>query len=178
VGGVDVHEEFDKFVRQHLPALGRYAYVLTSDREDAADLVQDVLVRLAKAWVRVDRAGNPLAYARTAMVRLYISGTRRANRWRTTAALLHATGTDITDGRFDELDEQIGMDVALRCLSPRQRAVIVLTYFDDADDQTIGRLMGRRPGAVRSLRHRALSSLRTMLDQSPTVDANERGGAR
>jgi DNA-directed RNA polymerase specialized sigma24 family protein len=67
---------FADFVGDSLPALGRYAYALTGDVHTAEDLVQDTLVRLSGVWSRVRRDGNPRAYARAVMFRLFVS------RWR------------------------------------------------------------------------------------------------
>ncbi|SNS62972.1 RNA polymerase sigma factor, sigma-70 family [Asanoa hainanensis] len=158
-------EQFEEFVRGNLPALGRYAYVLTGHREDAADLVQDSLVRLARAWPRVDEAGSPLAYAKTTMVRTHISTLRRLGRLR------RSEFEDLpADDGFGSVDDGVDLRRALRTLSPVQRAVVVLSFFDDVDDVTIGHQLRRRPGAVRALRHRALRSLRAALHDNPNVE--------
>jgi RNA polymerase sigma factor (sigma-70 family) len=158
-------EQFEEFVRDNLPALGRYAYVLTGHREDAADLVQDSLVRLARAWSGVREVGSPMAYAKTTMVRTHISTLRRLGRGRR-VALEDMPGED----GFGSVDDGLDLRRALRSLSPVQRAVVVLSFFEDADDETIGRQLRRRPGAVRALRHRALRSLRAALHHNPSVE--------
>ena len=71
---------FEQFVGDSLPALMRHAYALTGDRHAADDLVQDTLVRMAGVWRRIDKDGNPLAYARRVMLRIYLSRWRSGER--------------------------------------------------------------------------------------------------
>src|SRR5262245_40328967 len=71
---------FDEFVEGHIAALDRYAYALTGDRHAADDLVQETLVRVAGAWRRVRRDGNPTGYATTVMFRTFVSIWRKKRR--------------------------------------------------------------------------------------------------
>jgi RNA polymerase sigma factor (sigma-70 family) len=169
-------DSFDEFVRHNLPALARYAHVLTGSRHAAEDLLQDTLLRVTSAWPRVREDGHPLGYTRTAMVRLHVSRLRRLRRqWQTTGA--HATeyaaerAGGAEDAGLVRVEQQELLRPALQSLSPLQRAVVVLTYFDDADDQTIARVVKRRRATVRSVRHRALRVLRARLDSSPAAAA-------
>ncbi|MGI5242287.1 RNA polymerase sigma factor [Dactylosporangium sp. CA-139066] len=162
---------FTAFVRATLPALGAFARALTGDRDDAQDLVQDTLVRLARAWRTLERASNPQAYAKTTMVRLHVTGLRRIQRWRRWMPVEAASRRDGPDPAIDRIVERDGLQAALRNLPPSQRAVLVLTYFDDDDDVTIGRMLRRSPGSVRVLRHRALGRLRAALASSEAAEA-------
>ncbi|MET7403090.1 sigma-70 family RNA polymerase sigma factor [Dactylosporangium sp. NPDC005572] len=161
--------DFASFVRRDLAALSGYAYVLTGDRHQAQDLVQDTLVRLARVWDRVDPAGNPSAFARTTMVRLHLSALRRARLWRRSLPVL-AVADPARDPAYERVEDLELLRAALRQLSPPQRAVVALTYYDDHDDASIARILRRRPGAVRALRHRALLRLRAALGDPASVD--------
>lgn len=167
-------DELDAFARAHLSALGHYAHLLTGDRDTAADLVQDALLQLARARPRVRSDWNPLAYAKTAMLRLHVSALRRAGRWSRAHSVLRGGVAEGHDGGIPVVDVHLGLRGALDGLSAVQRAVIVLTYFDDADDETIARLLRRRRGTVRVLRHRALASMRARLEASE-VDLDHAG---
>src|SRR5215813_588956 len=79
---------FERFVGESLPALMRHAHALTGNVHAAEDLVQDTLVRMAGVWRRIDRDGNPLGYARTVMLRLYVSRWRGLRRRPATQALV------------------------------------------------------------------------------------------
>lgn len=161
---------FEEFVRASLPALGRYAYVLTGDRDAAADLVQDSLERLARAWRRVRADGNPLAYARVVMVRCHVSTWRALSR-RPPQAPLHEHPGEADP--FAGADARDAVRRALATLPRSQRAVLVLTYLEGRPDVEIAEALGCRAATVRSLRHRALRALRAAGDPS---DATLRSG--
>jgi RNA polymerase sigma factor (sigma-70 family) len=136
---------FERFVGESLPALTRHAYALTGDRHASEDLVQDTLVRIAGAWRRLDREGNPLAYARTVMFRTYISGWRARRRRPAWEPLLEAPAEGDPYGRIDVRD---ALRRGLADLPRLQRAVLVLTYLDDLPDDDIAELLDRRPVAA------------------------------
>ncbi|HZM79654.1 MAG TPA: sigma-70 family RNA polymerase sigma factor, partial [Candidatus Limnocylindrales bacterium] len=142
---------FDDFVGECLPALSRYAYVLTGSTHAGEDLVQDTLVKLAGAWRRVRREGNPMGYARAVMFRTFVS------RWRVLkrqpAFELLAEAPEEGD-QFAEVDTRDALRRAVAGLPRLQRAVLVLGYLDDLPDEQIARLLERRPATIRSLRHR------------------------
>jgi len=149
-------ESFEEFVRANLPALGRYAYALVGPT-DNGELVQETLVKVAGAWRRIRSDGNPLGYARTVMFRTYVSRWRR----RTPPTIgLGDLDPPAPGDPYRSVDERDALDRALRDLSRDQRAVLVLTYLEQATDDEIAELLRRRPATVRSLRHRALISLR------------------
>ena len=153
---------FDEFVRTSLPALTRYAYSLTGNRAEAEDLLQDTLLKVSRAWRRIRDDGNPLAYARTAMLRTYLSA------WR---SLLHRPrhvplDNDLPRAAADpygHVDARDQLRRGLAELSPGQRAVLVLGYLDDLSDEEIAAVLNRRPATVRSLRLRGLHALRRHL---------------
>ncbi|MBG0814186.1 SigE family RNA polymerase sigma factor [Planomonospora sp. ID82291] len=145
--------EFADFVAARGSALYRYGYVLTGNAEDAADLTQEALMRLGDAWPRVRRRDDPEGYARTTMARLHISAWRRLRRERLVPQVPEAA---YTDGAGDDT----GLWNELKGLPPKQRAVLVLRYYEDLPDQEIAALLGVSRGTVRSQAARALDKLR------------------
>ncbi|MEU6424385.1 SigE family RNA polymerase sigma factor [Microbispora sp. NPDC046973] len=149
-----VDDTFDDFVRARGGALYRYAYVLTGDADDAADLVQEALLRLGDSWRRVVRKDDPEGYVRTIMARQHISWWRRRRRERLVADAPEAAYTDV------RLDGDSGLWAEVAGLPPKQRAVLVLRYYEDLPDARIARILGISEGTVRSQAARALGKLR------------------
>ncbi|MBO0870530.1 MAG: sigma-70 family RNA polymerase sigma factor [Micromonosporaceae bacterium] len=169
---------FEQFVRESLPALMRHGYALTGDTHLAEDLVQDTLVRLAGVWRRVDREGNPLAYARMVMFRIYLSRWRSLRRRPAAQQLveLPAPGDP-----YAGVDDREALRRGLMALPRLQRAVLVLGYLDDMGDEQIAALLDRRPATIRSLRFRALQALRGRFltaDGRNRVHSGGRSGGR
>jgi RNA polymerase sigma-70 factor (sigma-E family) len=152
---------FAEFVGASLPALTRYGYALTGDAHAGEDLVQDTLVKLAGAWRRIRHDGNPLAYARAVMFRTYVSRWRALRRRPAPVPF----GDEPAPGDpYAEIDIRDAVRRALADLTRPQRAVLILSYLDDLPDEEIAELLDRRPATIRSLRHRALRSLRDRLE--------------
>src|SRR3954453_12597258 len=113
---------FGDFVRHRAAMLYRYGYVLTGNHHDADDLVQDALIRLRGHWSRVSRTDDdPVAYVRTAMVRLHISAWRRRRRELLTSAPPERGAADPGLDRAEATDEQAMIWALLAGLPPRQR---------------------------------------------------------
>lgn len=148
---------FEQFVGENLPALTRHAYALTGNVHTGEDLVQDTLVRLVGVWRRVDREGNPLAYARTVMFRIYLSRWRRFGR---RPALEPLAETAASGDAYADVDVRDSLRRGLAALPRMQRAVLVLSYLDDLADEDVAELLNRRPATIRSLRFRGLRALR------------------
>ncbi|MEV5412302.1 SigE family RNA polymerase sigma factor [Thermopolyspora sp. NPDC052614] len=149
--------QFDEFVRVRGAALYRYAYVLTGNAEDAADLVQEALMRLGDAWHRVQRKDDPEGYVRTSMARLHISWWRRRRREHLAESVPEA---GYTESGVDRIDADVGLWKELAELPARQRAVLVLRYYEDLSDVEIASILGISTGTVRSQAARALDKLR------------------
>jgi RNA polymerase sigma-70 factor (sigma-E family) len=163
---------FEQFVRQSLPALGRYAYALTGGIEAGEDLVQDTLVKISKAWRRIRADGNPLAYARVVMLRTYVSAWRGLVRHPPPLLLtVDCPGPDA----YGAADARDLLRRALAGLPRDQRAVLVLSYLLDLPDDEIAAMLCRRPGTVRSLRHRGLATLRRQLAEAPVEGVRGQG---
>jgi RNA polymerase sigma-70 factor (sigma-E family) len=161
-------EDFAEFVRQALPGLLRYGHLLTGNPHDAADLVQTALEKVGARWSSVvRRTGDPVAYTRKAMANSHVSRWRRVRR-ESLVAELPDVDTTVERDRFD--DEPLWE--ALRGLPPRQRAVIVLRYYEELSEAEIADVLGVSRGTVKSQASKAMATLRTRLDS--TVGEGER----
>ncbi len=136
----------------------RLAMLLTADRHRAEDLLQQTLERLAKRWRRVD---DPGAYCRTVLVNL-ATDAWRARRRRPEAPLEAAPELGAESYAFATVDLRLGLLAALRTLTPRQRAVLVLRYFDDRSEAEAALLLRVSVGTVKSTASRTLTQLRGM----------------
>jgi len=157
--------DFEQFVGESLPALMRHAHALTGDVHAGEDLVQDTLVRMADVWRRIDREGNPLGFARTVMLRLYLRGWHARRRRPTMQPLVE---TAAAGDAYETVDVRESLRLGLAQLPRLQRAVLVLGYLDDLADEDISVLLGRRPATIRSLRARGLRVLRDRLSADIT----------
>lgn len=153
-------QAFADFVRHRAAALYRYAYVLTGNHHDADDLVQDALIRLRGHWAAVTRRDDPTGYVRTTMTRLHVSAWRRRRRERLTADVPDVAVTDPRLDRVDAAADAQRMRAALAKLPPKQRAVLVLRYYERLSDAEIAETLGVSRPTVRSQAARALDKLR------------------
>ena len=151
--------EFADFVRTNMPALSRTAFLLTGNRTGAEDLVQETLVRLYRRRDWLLAADVPIAYARRALTNQFVNDRRRASSREIVLADLPETRQSSPDSA-GELAERDAMWRLLATLPDRQRAAIVLRFYDDLPDEEIARALGARLGTVRSLISRGLSALR------------------
>src|SRR6266508_2742737 len=128
--------DFDVFVRGRHTALLRFAHALTGDHELAADLVQDALERTGVAWSRVRRKDDPEGYVLRIIVTGYVSWWRRLRRERLVAAVPETAYEDPSAGRPDETLWRL-----LATLPPKQRAVIVLRFYEDLTEVEVARVL-------------------------------------
>lgn len=151
-----------RLVQERGTSLTRYAMLLTGDREEAADLVQEALVRTfgrVRAGQAIDQAE---AYVRRTIANLYLDGARRKGRWHRIAPLV--TEHDETAPSTGDSGEAIDMRRRLDRLSPRERACIVLRYFEDRKVDDIARELKISAGAVKRYVSDALHKLGAMVD--------------
>lgn len=149
-------EQFAEFMRGNVDRLCRVAYLLTGDRGRAEELAQDALARTYRAWRRV-RQPDAYAYTRKVLVNLHTDWWRR--RWReySVAEVPDRTGVgDPTSGAAD----RDAVATALRTLTRRERAVIVLRYYLDLTEAQTADELGISTGTVKSTAFRALRKLR------------------
>jgi RNA polymerase sigma-70 factor (sigma-E family) len=146
---------FEEFVAAHGGALGRLCYQLTGAHDPALDLAQDVLERVYSRWSRVARAEHPYAYVRRIAVNTHLNHLRRQLLTLATDPMALDVAVDDPDLPDDELWQ------ALASLPDRQRAALVLRYYEDCPDAEIALALRCRPATVRSLVSRGLATLRT-----------------
>jgi RNA polymerase sigma-70 factor (sigma-E family) len=152
-------DDFGEFVRAALPGLLRYGHALAGNPHDGADLVQSVLEKVGSRWTTVVRTtGDPLAYVRRAMANTNISHWRRRRRESLCADLPETAAAPQPDA-FD--NEPLWQ--ALRALPQRQRAVIVLRYYEGLSEAEIAQTLKVSPGTVKSQASKAMATLRTRL---------------
>ncbi len=149
-------DAFDEFAQARMRALLRFAHVLTGDRDRAADLVQDALERTLLAWPRVQNKGDPEGYVRRAIINRQVSVWRRRRRERLVAEPPES-GYDDAGARDRELWD------ALATLPPRQRAVLVLRYYEDLTEADAAAVLGCSVGTVKSQASRGLARLRAQV---------------
>jgi RNA polymerase sigma-70 factor (sigma-E family) len=148
--------DFGEFVRVSLPGLLRYGHALTGNPHDAADLVQTVLEKVGARWSHVRRkTGDPLSYVRRSMANAHISRWRRTRKESLVAELPDRIAITETDPFEHE-----PLWRALRELPPRQRAVLVLRYYEGLSEVDIARTLGISQGTVKSQASKGIASLR------------------
>ena len=152
----DGGEDFSAFAVSRWPGLVRLAFGLTGDRWTAEDIAQTTLARAYVAWRRVSRADDPDAYLR----RILVNASNRRFRRRRVAEQPGDPPETAVEGPADLVSERTALLAALRQLPPRQRAVVVLRYWEDLTDAQIAATLGCSPGTVRSQLSRALAKLR------------------
>ena len=150
---------FCEFVREALPGLLRYGHLLTGNPHDAADLVQTVLEKVGSRWPAVVRkSGDPVAYTRRAMVNSHVSRWRRTRREEPIAEIPDVCAVVDRDPFENEPLWRL-----LRELPPRQRAVVVLRYYEDLSELEIAAVLGVSRGTVKSQASKAMATLRGRL---------------
>ncbi|WP_328992530.1 SigE family RNA polymerase sigma factor [Kribbella sp. NBC_01245] len=160
---------FNEFVQARLPKLLRFGHALTGDPHSGADLVQDALERAMLAWSRIDAKDDPEGYVRRIMVNRNVSIWRRHRKERLTDQPPEkASGESPGNERDDGLWE------AIKQLPAKQRAVIVLRYYEDLSEVQIAATMGVSTGTVKSQASRAMAKLRTLMDEKNLVGGEVR----
>jgi RNA polymerase sigma-70 factor (sigma-E family) len=155
----DPDAAFNLFVRTRTPALLRSAYLLTSDQHLAEDLVQSALARTHRSWRRLHDSGNAEAYTRTIVYRLQISWWRRRRISESLTGHLpevqHADHAGRTVMRLT-------LRQAMQKLSAKQRAVLVLRFFEDRSEAESAEILNVTVGTVKSQTAKALARLRVV----------------
>lgn len=146
------YPDFEQFVLARRGALLRTAYLLTGNHDDAEDLVQSALIKVVPKWGRI--ADRPEPYVRQVLARESISRWRR-RRWR------EITTDAVPETMHHESTDRVALLEELRRLSTRQRAVLVLRYFDDLTEADTAAALGISVGTVKSHARDALVRLRS-----------------
>ena len=152
---------FREFVTARVPMLSRVAYLLTGDHHAAEDLVQSVLVRIARHWRHVSAASTPDAYVRRMLYNEHVSSWRRRDEYLVAVVPEPPPSPDVADATV----RRLMLRQALLALTPRQRAVIVLRYLEDLSEADAAEALGCSIGTVKSQTSHALQRLRTLAPQ-------------
>jgi RNA polymerase sigma-70 factor (sigma-E family) len=164
---------FDDYVRLRGARLVQLARLLIRDRHLAEDLVQEVLSKAFVHWKKIAAGGDPDVYVRRMLVNTNISWWRRRSSSEIATGLIGDRADDADLG-----DRAAGRDAAWRLIAdlpPRQRATLVLRYYEDLSDEHIAEILEISTVTVRSQAMRALEKLRRRLETSP---ASIEGGQR
>ena len=165
---MDREVELREFVSARGAALSRAAYLLTGDHRAAEDLVQETYVVLVRRWQKAG-AIDPEAYVRRILYSRFVDGWRRRRvqelPWSSTP---DGAGGDEADAATDRLT----LHAALVLLTPSQRAVLVLRFYEDLTEHQAAEALGISPNTVKSQTRVALQRLR---DLAPDVVASFEG---
>jgi RNA polymerase sigma-70 factor (sigma-E family) len=155
--------EYDDVYAALWPRLVRTAYAVSGDSGLAEDAVQTAFAKAFRSWRRISGMEAPEAYLRRMTINEVLNDRRLARRRHEVTS---AEPPDlISAGSSDGASAHDEMWRALSTLPPRQRAVLVLRYYEDLSEQQIADALGCRPGTVKSQASAALATLRSRLDQ-------------
>jgi RNA polymerase sigma-70 factor (sigma-E family) len=149
---------------EHAVGLIRLAYLMLGDRAAAEDAVQDAFFGLYRHWDQLADPGRALGYVRTAVLNGCRSVLRRQATGRKLA--LHPAPEASAEAAVLSREEREEVMRAVRRLPDRQREALVLRFYLDLPEREIARIMGLRPGSVRSATHRALRALGQSLEET------------
>jgi RNA polymerase sigma-70 factor (sigma-E family) len=153
---VKTQEHFVDFVSTESTSLFRTALLLSGDPDSAEELLQEVLVRLYPKWDRVSAVKSPTAYVRRSLINRFISGRRGPSQMPFyEPAEIEATRPQADP--FDAVVDRSFISTLLGRLNAKQRAAVVMRYFNDMDDTEIADALGCRVSTVRSLISRSVS---------------------
>jgi RNA polymerase sigma-70 factor (sigma-E family) len=154
-------EEFTEFVVASWPSLYRTAYLLLGDRELAEDLVQTTLAKTYASWSKVRDVGATRSYARTTLANTASSWFRKRS-WRAERP------TEMVEtGSYDDAhSDRHALTAALAKLAPRQRAVVVLRFYEDLSVAQTAHALHCSEGTVKSQTSDALTRLRGLLGEA------------
>ena len=154
-------ESFAEYVHARLPALSRAAFLLAGEAHLAEDLVQQTLIQVAARWERIAAGGDPDPYVRRVLYHEHISWWRRHRRDAMPVEVLPERAGDPADTALTVTVQQ-----ALAQLAPRQRAVIVLRFFEDLTETQTAAVLECSVSTVKSQTRDALSRLRSLLPEA------------
>ena len=168
----DREAEFAAFFAASWPRLFRTTYAIAGDRQLTEDALQTAFAQAWASWPKVRAATDRLAYVRRMAINAALSRHRRSSSRRERAVAVVPDAA-----RPSGEDAFLSSDAtwqAVQGLPPRQRAVVVLRYYEDLTEQEIADVLGCRPGTVKSQASAALASLRARLDHPATQEGSSR----
>jgi RNA polymerase sigma-70 factor (sigma-E family) len=165
---LDDDDGFGDFVRSRLGPLSRVAYLLTGDHHSAEDLLQSALIKVAGRWRRLAAEGNPEAYLRKVLYHEHISAWRsRSRRPRVSAAAFPELACQHDEAA--DVVRRLVLRQALDRLTRKQRAVLVLRFFEDLSEADTAQALGCSVGTVKSQTSYALGRLRVLAPELATL---------
>ena len=163
---MDERETFDAMVETHTRALLRTAFLLTGDPHLAEDLLQTALVKTWSRWRTLRDSGRADVYVRRVMATTCTAWWRR--RWR--AEVPTGAPPDLpTADAYGGADDRVELGRALARLTPRQRAAVVLRFYEDLPESDVAAALGCSVGTVKSQASRGLRKLQEVLDGAPAT---------
>jgi RNA polymerase sigma-70 factor (sigma-E family) len=154
---------FRDYVVARSPAMLRTAYLLTGSRQDAEDLLQEALLRLARSWSRIDRETPVDGYLRRTLINLRTSNWRK--RRIRSISVSDVPEISAHEAAIEDLPERQAIWLAPAELPPRMRAVLVLRFYEDLSEAESAAVLGCSVGTVKSQTSRALAKLRAALPE-------------
>jgi RNA polymerase sigma-70 factor (sigma-E family) len=151
---------FEEYAATAWTRLYRTSYLLAGNHADAEDLAQQTLLQAYRTWDKVSQADEPAAYLRRMMTNLYISQRRPQAR---KLELLTDAPPEPRPAASSGADEHLLLWPHVTSVPPRQRAVIVLRYYEQLSEKEIAETLGCSTGTVKSTAHRALQALRVAM---------------
>ena len=136
-----------RLVAERGDALTRYAYLISGSQDDASDLVQDALVKTFGRLRNGFTVTSAEAYVRRAILNTYLDSGRRTSRWRRIAHLQAVP--ELEEPRNAETESRLDLRSELMKLTPRERACLVLRYYEDLKVDDIAEWLEISPGAVK-----------------------------
>lgn len=165
--------DFQQYMAARWPVLVRTAYLLTGDRHLAEDLAQTALTKVYASWRHVRRADDVDAYVRRVLV------NANAGRFRKRRVAEHLTAAPYDPTAHEphaELAQRSMLMAALAELPARQRAVVVLRYWEDMSEKEVAAALGCSQGTVKSQASKALARLRQSTVLTDGIDGVGGGG--
>ena len=159
-----------ELVAERGDALLRYAALLSGDRDDAADLVQEALVKTFGRLRNGFGVESAEAYVRRVILNTHLDGGRRRTRWRKLAPLEYVPEQRESDA--PGVDAKLDLHEELRKLTPRERACLVLRYYDDLLVADIASTLGISTGAVKRYLSDGLAKMAVALDPQGELHAD------
>jgi len=177
VAGTSWEQVVTALVAERGDALLRYAQLLCGSRDDAADLVQDALVRTFGRLRNGFTVESAEAYVRRAILNGFLDTGRKRTRWRRIAPLEYVP--EELPAASSATDERLDLHEELRKLAPRERACLVLRYYDDLKVDDIADALGISPGTVKRYLSDGLAKMAIALaDDGTAADRLGPSGAR
>lgn len=169
-GNRDTAPSFDEWVAARGSALIGFAYLVTADLARAEEAVQDALSRACGRWSRISRGQDPEPYIRRMIINADISGWRRFGKRETPVAEVIPAGAASSVDVAVAVTEEDAMWRLCAGLPRRQRAAVVLRYYEDLPDAQIAAILDCSESTVRSQIHRALATMRYALTEEAGRD--------